>query len=113
MSSCPPKVPPLLTKLPCPKCDSPLNMRDSRRGYWLSCSAYPKCRGRGKWTELEEKQEKQLTAEWKKHAKLHPLPVIRTTEGAPIGEDYLPQILDDRPEPLIRTTTPAPDSDAA
>jgi DNA topoisomerase-1 len=81
----PPKVPPVLTDIPCPKCDTPLNLRRGARGPWLSCSAFPKCRGRLGWSSLEEK----VKAKWEKtlrdHEKAHPEPVIRKIDGAPVG----------------------------
>jgi DNA topoisomerase-1 len=43
-----------------------LNLRNGKRGPWLGCSKFPKCRGRGKWSELDddlrEKFEKELAA---------------------------------------------------
>jgi DNA topoisomerase-1 len=38
-------------RLPCPICQSPLNLRTGLRGPWLGCSRFPKCRGRGKWAD--------------------------------------------------------------
>jgi DNA topoisomerase I len=29
----------------CPECGSPMKLRPGRRGYFLGCSKYPKCRG--------------------------------------------------------------------
>jgi DNA topoisomerase-1 len=29
----------------CPECDSPMKLRPSRRGFFLGCSKYPKCKG--------------------------------------------------------------------
>jgi DNA topoisomerase-1 len=50
----PPAAPPLAVELPCPKCGSPLNLRRSKRGPWLGCSKYPKCRGRVAWKTLSD-----------------------------------------------------------
>ncbi len=76
-----PSTPPVETDLPCPKCESALMLRNGARGPWLSCSKYPKCRGRGKWTELPE----DVRAKWEKtlaeHEKQHPTPIIRDLEG--------------------------------
>ncbi len=88
-----PKTPPLLTDLPCPKCDTPLNMRDSKRGFWLSCSKFPKCRGRGTWAPLPDEKKEALTKGWEEHVAANPLPVVKTTEGEPIGEDYIPLLM--------------------
>ena len=87
-----PKVPPLLTDLPCNKCEAPLNMRDSKRGFWLSCSKFPKCRGRAGWSGVEEDKLKELEAAWNKHVLENPVPDIKNTQGVIIGDDYLPII---------------------
>ncbi len=47
------------TGLSCGKCGSPLVLRNSRRGPFLGCSAYPKCRG---VTKLTEDLQQQLAA---------------------------------------------------
>ncbi|MEX2213973.1 MAG: type I DNA topoisomerase [Phycisphaeraceae bacterium] len=89
-----PKAPPLLTDLPCPKCESPLNMRRSKRGPWLSCSRFPKCRGRLAWSAVEEPKQKELEDLLAAHEAAHPMPPVKTTEGKVIGEDdaYVPKI---------------------
>ncbi len=81
-----PSVPPLLTDLPCPTCESPLNLRNGLRGPWLGCSRFPKCRGRGKWNELPEPQQKQLELALKNHEKQHPVLVIKTLAGVPLTD---------------------------
>jgi len=82
-----PQPPPLETDLPCPKCeDRMLNLRNGARGPWLSCSGFPKCRGRGKWKELDD----ETRAHWEKaladHEKRHPIPVITDLEGKPLTD---------------------------
>lgn len=81
-----PSQPPLLTDLPCSKCQSPMNLRDGIRGPWLGCSKFPKCRGRGKWTDVPEPQQKLLEAQLAAHAKAHPIPIIRTLDGKPLTD---------------------------
>ncbi len=81
-----PSVPPLTTELPCNKCDKPLNLRQGKRGPWLGCSAFPKCRGRGKWTELDEETKAQLEAALEAHEKANPVPTITRLDGDPIPE---------------------------
>ena len=108
-----PKVPPLLTDQPCPKCESPLYLRDSKRGFWLSCSTFPKCRGRGRWADLEEEKQKQLEAAWVEHCKANPLPVIETTDGKTVEEGYHPQIAGDDESSPDNLSLDAPSSDAA
>jgi DNA topoisomerase-1 len=76
-----PSPPPLETDLPCPTCQSPLNLRDGVRGPWLGCSRFPKCRGRGKWTELPEKQREDLEKRLAAHSREHPIPTISTLDG--------------------------------
>ncbi|MCC7407178.1 MAG: topoisomerase DNA-binding C4 zinc finger domain-containing protein, partial [Phycisphaeraceae bacterium] len=87
-----PKVPPLLTDVPCPKCGSPLAMRMSKRGFWLSCSTFPKCRGRAAWTSVEPEKQQTLEEAYHKHEKENPVPVVRTTGGQVVGEGYMPTI---------------------
>jgi len=90
-----PSAPPLLIEeLKCAKCDSPLNLRRSKRGPWLSCSAFPKCRGRLGWKTLTEEQQKDLEMKLMNHEKAHPQPVIKTVDGTPVEAGYPPQPLD-------------------
>jgi len=88
----PPKAPPLLTDLSCPKCGAPMYLRRGSKGPWLSCSKFPKCRGRLSWTslpdEIKEKWEEALEA----HEKAHPQPVIRKLDGTAVKSGYVPQI---------------------
>lgn len=81
-----PTPPPVLTDLPCPKCESPLHLRNGARGPWLACSRYPKCRGRGKWGELPEDVRAMWEAALAEHEKAHPIPIIRDLEGKPITD---------------------------
>jgi DNA topoisomerase-1 len=82
-----PSQPPLVTELPCPTCGAPLNLRGGVRGPWLGCSKFPKCRGRGKWAELPEGQQKTLELAFKNHDKQHPVKVIRTMSGKALTGD--------------------------
>lgn len=90
-----PKTPPLITEIACPSCDSPLNLRDSKRGFWLACSTFPKCRGRAAWLKIEPDQQKALEKGWQQHLTQHPLPVIRNTDGDTVADDYVPRIVDE------------------
>lgn len=87
-----PKVPPLLTDLVCAKCGSPLNLRRSARGPWLSCSAFPKCRGRMAWSAVEPEKQAKLEAALSDHERANPQPKITTIEGREVGDDYVPQV---------------------
>lgn len=81
-----PVPPPLLTELPCPKCEAPLNLRRGKRGPWLGCSTFPKCRGRQAWTTIDPDVQKQLEGELVAHERAHPVPVITRRDGTPIAE---------------------------
>ena len=81
-----PSVPPLTTDLSCPTCESPLNLRGGVRGPWLGCSRFPKCRGRGKWTELDADARAELEARLEAHEKANPIPIIETLEGRPLTD---------------------------
>jgi DNA topoisomerase-1 len=87
-----PKVPPLLTDIRCPKCQSPANLRRGSRGPWLSCSAFPKCKGRVGWSTLDKQARDRWLKELEEHEKAHPQPEIRKVDGTPAGEGYAPQI---------------------
>ena len=86
----PPTAPPLVIDVPCPKCKSPLNLRRSRRGPWLSCSRFPKCRGRLGWNTLPEEQQTALLAGLDKHEQANPTPTLRKTDGSPVPPDFKP-----------------------
>jgi len=86
-----PTPPPLTVELPCPKCQSPLNLRRSKRGPWLSCSKYPKCRGRLGWKTLTEDQQKDLELKLLNHEKAHPIAPLRTLDGTEIAEGHCPE----------------------
>jgi len=91
-----PARPPITTKLECPKCESPLNLRRGKRGPWLGCSKFPKCRGRMGWTKLEEATRKELAAALEAHEEANPQVIIHTldgdviAEGTPISELAMP-----------------------
>ncbi|MHC4446939.1 MAG: type I DNA topoisomerase [Planctomycetota bacterium] len=76
-----PTPPPLQTDLPCPKCGAPLNLRRGKRGPWLGCSTFPKCRGRLGWTKLEKANREALLAELEAHEERGPRVEIRTLDG--------------------------------
>ncbi len=85
-----PKAPPLTTDVPCPKCDAPLYMRDSKRGFWLSCSRFPKCRGRVGWTKLEEEKQQELEKAWQAHSRENPTPKLYHVDGREVQEGETP-----------------------
>jgi len=99
-----PKPPPMATDLLCPKCGdetgATLMLRDSKRGLWLSCSRYPKCRGRESFAKLDEQVQADLTKAWAQHLKDNPVPDIKTANGHVIqeGEEYHPIIAGEEPQ---------------
>ena len=92
-----PKTEPMLTDIPCPKCEeAPLYARDSKRGLWLSCSTFPKCRGRVGFSKLEEDKQKEIEAAWETWSKEHPVPVIKKMDGTVVEDGYAPVIGDEQ-----------------
>lgn len=90
-----PKPPPMECDIECEKCgEGNYYVRDSKRGLWLSCSRFPKCRGRATFNKLDEDKQKELEKAWKIHLDENPLPDIRTTGGRVLqdGDDYVPVI---------------------
>ncbi|MDG2424825.1 MAG: DNA topoisomerase [Phycisphaerales bacterium] len=81
-----PSIPPLETDLPCSKCDRTLNLRNGKRGPWLGCSGFPKCRGRGKWKELEDGVRETLEKNLAAHEKANPQHIPARRDGTPIPE---------------------------
>ncbi len=96
-----PSVPPLETTIPCTKCQSPLQLRNGVRGPWLSCSAFPKCRGRGKWNEIPPDDQKRLLAQLEAHEKAHPIKVIKDLEGNPLTDAKGKPIIREKPEGAV------------
>jgi len=88
-----PKIPPLSTDLSCPKCNAPMNLRRGGRGPWLSCSKFPKCRGRIGWSTLEESSRKALETALQAHEKQNPQAAVHKIDGTAVSEGYKPQPL--------------------
>ncbi len=57
----PPKVK-IQTTVPCEKCGSPMILRDSKRGPFLGCSSFPKCRSTKMMKKLVGDELKQIEA---------------------------------------------------
>jgi len=82
-----PSIPALLTELICPKCTkAPLSLRTGKRGPWLGCSAFPKCRGRETWSKIDEAAREKLVKALEAHEKMHPPVIIKSLDGKPIPE---------------------------
>ena len=58
----PPKPKPVPTTIPCEKCGNPMLLRDSKRGPFLGCSSFPKCRAVKSVKKLEGEQLRQIQA---------------------------------------------------
>ncbi|HXE55076.1 MAG TPA: topoisomerase DNA-binding C4 zinc finger domain-containing protein, partial [Tepidisphaeraceae bacterium] len=58
----PPKTPPIPTTIKCEKDGGVLLLRDGKRGPWLGCANFPKCRGMKNLSKLEPDQKKQAEA---------------------------------------------------
>ncbi len=85
-----PKVPPLIVDVPCAKCGAALAMRSSKRGPWLSCSTYPKCKGRLGWSTLTPEKQKELEIKLANHEAANPRVVVKKIDGTPVPENYVP-----------------------
>lgn len=95
-----PSPPPLPVEMACPKCESTtLNLRRSKRGPWLSCARYPKCRGRVAWTTLDDEVKKDLELKLMNHEKANPVGTVKKLDGSAVPENHKPQTTDnDAPE---------------
>jgi DNA topoisomerase-1 len=78
------KTPPVLTNLACPKCGSPLYLRSGKRGLWLGCSKFPKCRGRLAWSTLDESAHTHWESIMADHLTAHPAVMLTMTDGNPV-----------------------------
>jgi DNA topoisomerase I len=58
----PPKPKPIQTTVKCDKCGNPMLLRDSKRGPFLGCSTFPKCRSTKMMKKLEGPDLKQVEA---------------------------------------------------
>lgn len=86
--SVPPLVVPVEDEVKCPKCDAPLNLRRGKRGPWLGCSKFPKCRGRLAWKgkEVSDEMRTALEARLEEHERANPVPQITRVDGSVIPE---------------------------
>lgn len=82
-----PSPPPLVTDIACPKCGDMMNLRGGKRGPWLGCRAFPKCRGREAFTKLPEARQKELERELNAHSQGHTkLELTRRDGVTPVPE---------------------------
>jgi DNA topoisomerase-1 len=82
----PPKPKPIKTTVACEKCGSPMLLRDSKRGPFLGCSTFPKCRS--------TKMVKKLTGE--DLAQVEALIPLLKEEGAK-AQEMVAKIIGDNP----------------
>ncbi len=92
-----PAAPPLVTDIACEKCGAMMNLRDGKRGPWLGCQKFPKCRGRAAFGKLPEGEQtdlkRQLAEQLRGHEQLHLTRRDGTTpveEGTPLSALTLP-----------------------
>jgi len=93
-----PKTPPMTTDIPCPKCEALLYLRDSKRGLWLSCSTFPKCRGRQGFNKIDEEKQNELEKQWAEHKAQNPVEPIKTVHGEIVSDEYVPRTESDQGE---------------
>lgn len=91
----PPKPPPIKTTIACEKCGSPMLLRDSKRGPFLGCSSFPKCRSTKMMKKLEGDALKQVEAL---------VPMLK--EGAAQSQEAIAKILASNPTLAAAATGP-------
>ena len=85
-----PAPPPIATDIECEKCGGFLNLRDGKRGPWLGCSKFPRCRGRGAFTKLGEKVQKDLRKQLADHMESQQTLMLTRRDGQTVVEDGTP-----------------------
>ena len=89
-----PTAPPLEIEMECNKCDSKkMNLRRSKRGPWISCATYPKCRGRIGWKGLDADIKADLEKKLDQWEAQNPVYPIKNTNGDVCDDKYKPQIM--------------------
>jgi len=68
----------------CEKCGSAMNLRRGKRGPWLGCSKFPKCKGRMGWNKLEASTQERLTKALEAHEVGNPQVIVCDLKGQPI-----------------------------
>ncbi len=77
---------PLVTEIPCTRCGSPMNLREGKRGPWLGCSGFPKCKGREAFGKLAEPMQESLTKALANQLKGHTPIVVTRRDGTPVAD---------------------------
>jgi len=82
-----PNPPPLLVdSLACEKCEKPMYLRRGKKGPWLGCSTFPKCKGRMGWKTLDETLQSELESALELHEREHPQIIVTRMDGTEIPE---------------------------
>jgi DNA topoisomerase-1 len=80
-----PSAPPLQDPdVVCEKCGKVCNVRSGKRGPWLGCSAFPKCRGRADWKKLPEAKQAELLKALERHAETNAPATLARRDGSAI-----------------------------
>jgi DNA topoisomerase-1 len=85
-----PSPPPLVTDIACAKCGAVLNLRDGKRGPWLGCSAFPKCRGRETFSKLPDPQRQELERRLADHMRGQDRLVLTRRDGTTLVPEGTP-----------------------
>jgi DNA topoisomerase-1 len=109
----PPKPPPLITDVACPKCASMMSLRNGKRGPWMSCSKFPKCRGRIGFTSLDETKQKELEVALANHERDNPVKPIHNSDGRVVDDTYVPHVMETDRGPAGEIEPTTLDADAA
>ena len=75
------------------KCESPLNLRRGKRGPWLGCSTFPKCKGRSSWAKLDKAVQKEWQEKLEAHEANLPQVVIYDLSGNVIPNETPIEVL--------------------
>ena len=87
-----PAPPPLVTDIACPKCGDMMNLRDGKRGPWLGCRSFPKCRGREAFGKLAETRQKELEKTLATHLSHQPTLHLTRRDGVTPVADGTPLV---------------------
>jgi DNA topoisomerase I len=96
----PPKPKPYTTHLVCDRCGKPIYLRRGKRGPWLGCSGYPRCRNRVAFKTLKPEEQEQLLEALAAHEAAQPqaaqpqsqpsAPATPSTNGKPVNAPNKP-----------------------
>lgn len=81
-----PSPPPVVTARVCPKCGKPMNLRDGKRGPWLGCSGFPKCRGREAFASLPDAEKAAMVDALAEHMAKQSTFSITRLDGTPVAD---------------------------